>query len=140
MISVEWRIYHYLSDFMQNTHYRRLGGEAAVRQLVDRFYELMDSRDDCRELRQLHSADLTQARDKLFMFLSGWLGGPSLYIEQYGHPRLRQRHMPFAIGEIERDQWMSCIDQAMSEQQLEPALHKELYAAFYKTADFMRNQ
>lgn len=125
---------------MQNTHYQQLGGEAMVRQLVDRFYELMDSRDDCRELRQLHSADLTQARDKLFMFLSGWLGGPSLYIEKYGHPRLRQRHMPFAIGETERDQWMQCIDQAMSELQIEPDLRQQLYAAFYKTADFMRNQ
>lgn len=125
---------------MQNPHYDRLGGEKAVRELVDRFYDLMDSRDDVMELRRIHAPDLSDARDKLFMFLSGWLGGPSLYIERFGHPRLRQRHMPFAIGEVERDQWMSCMDQAMHEMQIDAALHKELYAAFYKTADFMRNQ
>lgn len=125
---------------MQNPHYDRLGGEKAVRELVDRFYDLMDSRDDVVELRRLHAPSLDDARQKLFMFLSGWLGGPQLYIEKYGHPRLRQRHMPFAIGELERDQWMQCIDQAMQDMNLEETLRKELFAAFYKTADFMRNQ
>ena len=125
---------------MKNTHYDRLGGEISVRELVDRFYDLMDSRSDTDELRKIHAPDLTDARNKLFMFLSGWLGGPSLYIEKFGHPRLRQRHMPFAIGELERDQWMQCIHQAMLEMKLDNALQEELYAAFYKTADFMRNQ
>lgn len=124
---------------MQNPHYDRLGGEKAVRELVDRFYDLMESRADTSEVRQLHPADLSQSRDKLFMFLSGWLGGPSLYIEKFGHPRLRQRHMPFHIGEKERDQWMLCMDLAMQEMQLDKELHQSLYAAFYKTADFMRN-
>ena len=125
---------------METPHYDRLGGEKAVRELVDRFYDLMDSRDDVVELRKLHAPDLGDAREKLFMFMSGWLGGPPLYIEKFGHPRLRQRHMPFAIGELERDQWMTCIDQAMTDMKIEPVLQKELYAAFYKTADFMRNQ
>lgn len=125
---------------MQKPHYDRLGGEKAVRELVDRFYDLMDSRTDVTELRRTHAPDLSDARNKLFMFLSGWLGGPPLYIEQYGHPRLRQRHMPFAIGETERDQWMSCMDQAMTDMSLPADLHQELYAALFKTADFMRNQ
>ena len=125
---------------MQNPHYDRLGGEAAVRELVDRFYDLMDSRADTIELRKIHAPNLDDARDKLFMFLSGWLGGPPLYINKYGHPRLRQRHMPFAIGEKERDQWMLCIDNAMRDMNLDDSLREELYAAFYKTADFMRNQ
>jgi len=125
---------------MENTHYERLGGEKSVRELVERFYDLMDSRSDTRELRKIHAADLSDARDKLFMFLSGWLGGPSLYIEKFGHPRLRQKHMPFAIGELERDQWMACISQAMLDMNIDEELIKELYAAFYKTADFMRNQ
>jgi len=125
---------------MENTHYERLGGEKTVRELVERFYDLMDSRSDTRELRKIHAADLCDARDKLFMFLSGWLGGPSLYIEKFGHPRLRQRHMPFAIGDLERDQWMTCISQAMQDMNIDEELIKELYAAFYKTADFMRNQ
>jgi len=125
---------------MENTHYERLGGEKTVRELVERFYDLMDSRSDTRELRKIHAADLSDARDKLFMFLSGWLGGPPLYIEKFGHPRLRQRHMPFAIGDLERDQWMTCISQAMQDMNIDEELIKELYAAFYKTADFMRNQ
>jgi len=125
---------------MPNSHYERLGGEKYVRELVDRFYDLMESRTDVTELRQLHAADLTDARDKLFMFLSGWLGGPALYIEKYGHPRLRQRHMHFKIGELERDQWMSCINQAMLDMQIDQELKDELYRELYKTADFMRNQ
>lgn len=125
---------------MENTHYERLGGEKSVRELVNRFYDLMDSRPDTLELRRIHAPDLSDARNKLFMFLSGWLGGPSLYIEKFGHPRLRQRHMPFAIGELERDQWMLCIHQAMLEMNIDSVLQEELYAALYKTADFMRNQ
>lgn len=125
---------------MQNSHYLRLGGKKAVRELVDRFYDLMDSRSDCTELRRIHAPDLDDARNKLFMFLSGWLGGPSLYIDKYGHPRLRQRHMPFKIGEPERDQWMLCVNQAMQDMSIDSELRQELYAAFYKTADFMRNQ
>lgn len=123
-----------------NPHYDRLGGEQKIRELVDRFYDLMDSRDDTQPLRQMHARDLRVSRDKLFMFLSGWLGGPQLYIEKYGHPRLRQRHMPFAVDSAARDQWMSCMIQAMEDVGIEEGLRKELEAAFYKTADFMRNQ
>ena len=125
---------------MQNPHYDRIGGEQTVRKLVDRFYDLMDELDEARDIRQMHAPDLAMAREKLFMFLSGWLGGPPLYIEKYGHPRLRQRHMPFAIGEKERDQWMLCMVKAMDDIGLDETLKKELTAAFYKTADFMRNQ
>ena len=122
------------------SHYNRLGGEKALYELVNCFYGLMDTRADTTELRSLHAPDLAESRDKLFMFLSGWLGGPSLYIEEFGHPRLRQRHNHFKIGELERDQWMSCFDQAMKEMGIEETLKNELYAALYKTADFMRNQ
>ena len=122
------------------SHYERLGGEKPLIELVDRFYDLMDTRVDTTELRSLHAADLADSRHKLFMFLSGWLGGPSLYIEKFGHPRLRQRHHHFKIGELERDQWMSCFNQAMQEMDINETLKGELYAALYKTADFMRNQ
>ena len=84
---------------MQNSHFDRIGGEATVRRLVKRFYELMDQLDEAKEIRRLHAKDLEDATDKLYMFLSGWLGGPPLYIEKYGHPRLRQRHISFPIGE-----------------------------------------
>jgi len=117
-----------------------MGGESGIRALVDRFYDLMDTLPDAAGIRAMHAPDLTSAREKLFMFLSGWLGGPQLYMEKYGHPRLRQRHLPFKIGESERDQWMLCIRQAMVDIGLEEDFRQQLDAAFYKTADFMRNQ
>lgn len=122
------------------SHYVRLGGDQKVRELVDRFYDLMELEPAYAVLRQLHAPDLTQARDKLYWFLSGWLGGPQHYVERFGHPRLRGRHMPFSVGEVERDQWMSCMVQAMEELELDPQLRQELRAAFFKTADFMRNR
>jgi hemoglobin len=125
---------------MMPTHYERLGGEAVVRNLVERFYDLMDSDPDYYGIRKLHARDLAEAREKLFMFLSGWMGGPPLYSDQFGHPKLRMRHMPFPIGEAERDQWMACMKRAMEEVGVEEKLRKELTQAFFKTADFMRNK
>lgn len=122
------------------THYERIGGEEIVRKLVDRFYDLMDQQQDFQGIRELHAKSLKASREKLFMFLSGWLGGPQLYVEKYGHPRLRQRHLPFAIGESERDQWMNCMIQAMQDVGLEEGVREELKSAFWKTADFMRNK
>ncbi len=122
------------------THYERIGGEEDVRRLVDRFYDLMDSRQEAAGIRDLHAKSLKGSREKLFLFLSGWLGGPQLYVEKFGHPRLRQRHVPFAIGESERDQWMACMLQAMQDIGVEEGLRRELTAAFRKTADFMRNK
>lgn len=123
-----------------NPHYERIGGEAGIRALVERFYELMDTLPASQGIRAMHARDLRVSKEKLFMFLSGWLGGPQLYMEKYGHPRLRQRHMPFTIGESERDQWISCMRQAMEDVGIPADLRKELEAAFFKTADFMRNQ
>ncbi len=123
-----------------NPHYERIGGEAVIRALVERFYELMDSLPESQDIRAMHARDLRASKEKLFMFLSGWLGGPQLYVEKYGHPRLRQRHMPFTIGDSERDQWMMCMRQAMEEVGIPAELRKELEAAFFKTADFMRNK
>ena len=124
----------------ENPHYERIGGEEKIRELVDRFYELMDTLPEAGQIRGMHARDLRVSREKLFMFLSGWLGGPQLYMEKYGHPRLRQRHMPFAVDSAARDQWMMCMVQAMKDVGIEESLRRELEAAFYKTADFMRNQ
>ena len=120
--------------------YDWLGGEARVRSLVDRFYDLMDLEPGYGELRAAHGPSLSDARDKLFWFLSGWLGGPNLYIEQFGHPRLRARHMPFRIGIKERDQWVACMAQAMDEEGVDAALSTRLRESFMQTADWMRNQ
>jgi hemoglobin len=122
------------------TPYERLGGDAGVRALVDRFYDLMDLESVYAGIRALHPAQLDGSRDKLYWFLSGWLGGPSLYIERFGHPRLRARHLPYAIGIAERDQWMACMMQAMEEQGVDPALAQRLAEAFFGTADWMRNK
>ena len=120
--------------------YERMGGEAAIRRLVDRFYDLMDEDPDYYGIRKLHPQDLTSSREKLFMFLSGWTGGPTLYTDKYGDPRLRSRHMPFPIGTSERDQWLGCMYRAMVDIDLDEALRKKLAMAFDQTADFMRNQ
>ena len=124
----------------EDTPYARLGGDAAVRALVDRFYDLMELEPGYAQLRAVHGNDLTSARDKLYWFLSGWLGGPSLYIERFGHPRLRARHLPFAIGTVERDQWLACMNQALVEQGVDEDLRLRLLRAFFQTADFMRNR
>ena len=122
------------------TAFDLLGGEAAVRALVDRFYDLMDLEGGYANIRRLHPGTLDGSRDKLFWFLCGWLGGPNHYIERFGHPRLRARHLPFAIGIAERDAWMSCMRQAMVELDVEASLEQRLDAAFFNTADFMRNR
>ena len=117
-----------------------MGGDAQVRALVDRFYDLMDLEPAYVDLRQAHGTTLTESRDKLYWFLSGWLGGPDLYVEQFGHPRLRARHLPFAIGIRERDQWLACMFQAMKEVEVNPVLAERLEQSFFQTADWMRNQ
>lgn len=122
------------------THYERLGGGTVVRNMVDRFYDLMDGVPEYYGIRKLHPQDLSGSRQKLFMFLSGWLGGPPLYVEAFGHPMLRARHLPFPIGVAERDQWLGCMQQAMMDVGIEERLQKELFQAFAKTADHMRNK
>lgn len=122
------------------TPFERIGGAAAVRRLVDRFYDRMDARPDCAELRALHPPDLDRSRDKLTWYLTGWLGGPQDYVERFGHPRLRARHMPFAIGTRERDQWVACMLLAMEEAGIAEPMRERLLQSFFKTADFMRNQ
>jgi len=121
--------------------YQRLGGESEVKKLVNRFYELMDTLPEAATIRALHPQDLTESNNKLFMFLSGWLGGPDLFQEAYGHPRLRRRHMPFVIDESARDAWMLCMTKALEELRLDDVLlTQKLLQSLYKTADFMRNQ
>ena len=117
-----------------------IGGEDRVLALAERFYDLMDLEPGYAQLRAVHGSDLVNARQRLFWFLCGWLGGPQHYTERFGHPRLRARHMPFAIGITERDQWLACMDQAMDETGVDTALRKRLNESFFKTADWMRNQ
>ncbi|MBL8492405.1 MAG: group II truncated hemoglobin [Rhodocyclaceae bacterium] len=122
------------------TAYDLAGGEAGLRRLVHRFYELMDTLPETYAIRKLHPADLSGSEEKLFMYLSGYLGGPQLYMEKFGHPRLRARHLPFPIGGNERDQWMLCMRQAMAETLPDARLRAGLEKALADLADHMRNR
>jgi hemoglobin len=119
--------------------YERLGGALGVRKLVDRFYDLMSELPEARTVLAMHPEDLKSSREKLYMFLSGWLGGPPLFMERYGHPRLRARHLPFAVDDAARDAWMRCMSQALQEHVHEPLLLETLRGAFQRMADHMRN-
>lgn len=133
-------IFEYEKPEAPPSYYERIGGEAKVRALVDRFYDLMDELPEATEVREMHAKSLKASRQKLFEFLSGWMGGPSLYVERRGHPRLRMRHMPFSIGTKARDQWLMCMDQALDEVVDDEATREELRDSFVRIADHMRNR
>jgi hemoglobin len=117
-----------------------LGGESGIRRLVDCFYDLMEIDADLKRLRDVHGASLDTARDKLFWYLCGYFGGPQLYIERFGHPRLRARHLPFSIGIVERDQWLLCMARAMKELDYPEPLLDKMLEIFFGVADWMRNR
>ena len=124
--------------------YDLLGGEPEathkIREIVEAFYDVMERDKKAKTIRQMHPEDLTSSREKLFMFLTGWTGGPQLYTDRYGHPFLRRRHLPFKIGEEERDQWIYCMTKGLLNLKIEEEKIKALLNALYPIADFMRNQ
>lgn len=121
------------------TPFEWIGGEERIRAMVERFYDLMELEPGYAALRAVHGSDLSNARQRLFWFLCGWMGGPQHYTERFGHPMLRARHLPFPIGITERDQWLACMAQAMQETGVDPTLRERLAASFFQTADWMRN-
>ena len=122
------------------THYDLMGGEEGIRRLVDRFYDLMDTSPEAVHVRALHAASLKSSREKLFLYLMGWTGGPPVYVERYGHPRLRARHLPFTIGARERDEWLWCMERSLSEQEMPDELRAFIWQRLRELADHMRNQ
>jgi hemoglobin len=125
---------------LPQTPYDVLGGDAGVRCLVDRFYDVMDELPEAYGIRKLHPQDLSGSRDKLYWFLSGWLGGPQHYVERFGHPFLRAKHRPFTIGTAERDQWLMCMRLAVDEQAHAGPFRDKLWEAVAGLADHMRNK
>ncbi len=125
---------------MTTTPYSAIGGEQAILSLVDRFYFYMDILPEAQGIRAMHQPNLASARSKLFKFLSGWLGGPNLFVEEFGHPMLRARHLRFAIGESERDQWMLCMNKALAEMTMDPRLRTNIQNALQQLATHMINQ
>lgn len=125
---------------MTDTFHDRLGGQSAIRALVDRFYDHMDREPSFAGIRALHPRDLSGSRDKFFWFLCGWTGGTPHYVSRFGHPRLRARHLPFTITSGERDQWLACMALALRDGTIEAGLADELLAALVPVADWMRNR
>jgi hemoglobin len=121
------------------TPYAQLGGDPAVRALADRFYDLMETLPEVEALRRIHPPNLSETREKFFMFLSGWLGGPPRYMEQVGDPMLRRRHLQFPIDSSMRDQWLLCMQRTLDELGIDEGLRTDLNRAFLQVANHMRN-
>lgn len=128
-----------LAQITSNPHFASIGGEAQIIKLVDRFYHYMDTLPESSQIRAMHEPDLSHTRQVLVKFLIEWLGGPKVYSAERGHPRLRQKHLHFSIGEAERDTWMLCMQHAMEDVVTDATLRLQLQQAFFKTADFIRN-
>jgi hemoglobin len=122
------------------TPYEQLGGDAGVRKLVDRFYDLIDSAPEAATIRALHAKSLKASREKLHLYLSMWTGGPTTYSDRFGHPRLRMRHFPFRIGTVERDEWLWCMDKSLNEHEMPDETRELLRQRLHALADHMRNQ
>jgi hemoglobin len=122
------------------TAYERIGEDEGLKQLVMSFYDYMDTLPEAKTIRDLHAKDLRSAREKLYMFLSGWMGGPDRYIAAYGHPRLRARHLPFPIGTEERDQWLMCMRKALDDMEIDTMFKEQLMSSFTQTANHMMNK
>lgn len=120
--------------------YQTLGGAEGVRALTDRFYDLMELEPQYQALRQMHGDDMTLIREKLYEFFSGWLGGPPLFEQKYGHPQLRARHMPFAVNVQVRNEWVACFAQALSELDIDKEFAEPMLVQIYAMADWMLNQ
>jgi hemoglobin len=121
------------------TRYEALGGEAGIRALVGRFYGLMDELPEAYIVRRIHPESIKGSAESLCEYLSGWFGGPSLYIQKKGHPRLRLRHAPYVIGSVERDGWMLCMTLALTEQVTDEELRGGLISTFAQMANHMIN-
>lgn len=122
------------------TLYQAIGGDDTVRALAKRFYELMDSMPEAARCRAIHPSDLSNSESKFYDYLTGYLGGPPVYIEKYGHPMLRRRHFVAPIGPAERDEWLLCFRLAMEETIANPKLRDIIWKPVEQLARHMQNQ
>ncbi len=114
-------------------------GEDKIRALADHFYDAMETLEEAKTIRAMHPDDLSESRDKFYWFLIGWSGGPPLYTSKFGHPRLRMRHLPFAVDSAARDAWMLCMRKALEKVVTEEDVRETLFTTFHRIADHMRN-
>lgn len=122
------------------TLYEAIGGDATVRALTRRFYELMDTLPEAARCRAIHPADLSGSEAKFYDYLTGYLGGPPVYVEKHGHPMLRRRHFVAPIGPAERDEWLLCFRRAMDETIGNPKLREIIWTPVKRLAFHMQNQ
>lgn len=120
--------------------FERVGGAPTIDRLVESFYARMDSLPEAEVIRAMHAPDLGPTKDVLKRYLDEWMGGPKHYSAERGHPRLRRRHMGFAIGDAERDAWLLCMRGALEEAIEDADARQEIYGLMAKLADWMRNQ
>jgi hemoglobin len=124
----------------ETTAYQDIGGEAGVRALVDRFYELMDTLPEARACRAIHPPDLSSSNQRLFEYLTGWLGGPQLFVQRHGPPMLRRRHLHVPIAQAEIDGWLVCFMRAWNETVADRSLDEWILPQIDALARQMRNQ
>jgi len=122
------------------TPFERIGGQSTIDRIIDSFYDRMETAPEARVIRALHPTDLAPIRATLKKYLAEWLGGPPAYSQERGHPRLRARHLPFSIGDEERDAWMMCMRGAMEEVVSDPEAREWILQKLGPLADWMRNR
>lgn len=122
------------------TLYEAIGGDPAVRALTHRFYELMDTLPEARRVRAVHPPDLQGSEEKFYEYMTGYLGGPPLYTDKRGHPRLRSRHFVAEIGPAERDEWLLCFVRALEETVPSEGLRAVILEPVTRLAHHMQNQ
>jgi hemoglobin len=125
---------------VKQSPYEMVGGESGVRQIVNRFYDIMNDVPEAARIRAMHTADLSPMRERLFEFLSGWLGGPPLYFQRPDHKCIVSAHRPFAIGEAERDEWMMCMRRALEDCHVPKDARELLDQPFLRMAEAFRNR
>ena len=125
------------NDRKHNTPYYLLGGEQAIRHLCETFYTVMDSSSEAQAIRAMHGKDLSRISQRLFEYLSSWLGGPDLYVQKYGSMCINEAHAPYAIGEVERDQWLLCMNETLSKVNASDEVKAMLKQPFYQVANML---
>lgn len=128
------------ANSQQSNAFERVGGEKVIKALAHQFYQQMQTLDETQALLAIHRAPIEESEQKLYEFLSGWLGGPNLYQEKHGHPALRARHMPFKVDDTMVEQWLLCMNNAIEMEIAEPQHREAIFQAISTLAKHMRNQ
>lgn len=125
---------------MAENPYILLGGETGVRALANAFYDVMDEESDASTIRAMHGEKLDDIKEKLYEYLTGWMGGPPLYDDKHGTVCLTDPHAHYHIGPDERDQWLMCMDKALERIDASDELKDMLKVPMRRLANAVQNQ